>query len=107
MKEKIHSSPFENFIKKENSPPKKVNTPKSQNKFNNNSGINEIVNDDFNNSNNNKELYDNNNKTNNYNSDMYILKRKQNMIDPESIPHPSEFEDYYLNINQENIFSTS
>ena len=107
MKEKIHSSPFEKFKKKENSPPKKVNTPKSQNKFNNNSGINEIVNDDFNNSNNNKELYDNNNKTNNYNSDMYILKRKQNMIDPESIPHPSEFEDYYLNINQENIFSTS
>lgn len=106
MKEKIHSSPFENFEKKEKSPPRKDYNPYTKKNINNFPETNKPPNNNQNLSNIPKEKHINN-KNINKNNDMYILQRKQNMIDPESIPHPSEFEDYYLNNNNDNFFITS
>ena len=107
MKENIHNSPFENISeKKEKSPPKKVDKPFPKKNINNIPGPNKSQNNEENLANNSKENVANN-KNKNINTDMFLLQRKQNMIDPESIPHPSEFEDYYLNNNNENIFTTS
>ncbi len=102
MKEKIHSSPFENFEKKEKSPPRKDYNPYPKKNINNLPETNKPPNNNQNLSNIPKENQINN-KNINKNNDMYILQRKQNMIDPESIPHPSEFEDYYLNNNNDNL----
>ena len=106
MKEKIHSSPFENFEKKEKSPPRKDYNPYTKKNINNFPETNKPPNNNQNLSNIPKEKQINNKNINKTN-DMYILQRKQNMIDPESIPHPSEFEDYYLNNNNDNFFITS
>ena len=106
MKEKIHSSPFENFEKKEKSPPRKDYNPYPKKNINNFPETNKPPNNNQNLSNIPKEKQINNKNINKTN-DMYILQRKQNMIDPESIPHPSEFEDYYLNNNNDNFFITS
>ena len=106
MKEKIHSSPFENFEKKEKSPPRKDYDPYTKKNINNFPETNKPPNNNQNLSNIPKEKQINNKNINKTN-DMYILQRKQNMIDPESIPHPSEFEDYYLNNNNDNFFITS
>ena len=106
MKEKIHSSPFESFSKKEKekTPPKKSN--KDNQEINNQKNIEQNLEKNLNE---NKTIYNNKNKNNSNNNDidMFLLKRKQNMIDPDSIPHPSEFEDYFLNHKSENIFTTS
>ena len=103
MKENIHSSPFENFTKKENSPQNNVQNPYQQNNIINNSLTNKIQNNIQNPPKDNQEQQ----PKKEINNDMYLANRSQNMIDPESIPHPSEFEDYYLNLNNENIFTTS
>ena len=107
MKEKIHNSPFdESFSKKEKSPPKKSN--KDNQEINKSKNFNKNKNNDLNeNKTKNNKNNDSNNKNTNNNTDMFLLKRKQNMIDPDSIPHPSEFEDYFLNHKSENIFTTS
>ena len=111
---KIHNTPFSNPFgnngKKEKTPPKKQNIsyPHPKNyiteKLNNNSNINNETNN-INNNNKEKEK-EKESQQNNNNTNMYLLQRKQNMIDPESIPHPSEFEDYFLNTYSENIFTT-
>ena len=51
------------------------------------------------------------NNSNYYNNDinrnsMYLLQKKDNRIDSNSIPRPSEFEDYFLNFDKKNIFYT-
>ena len=102
MKEKIHSSPFENLQKKENSPPKEDGDLLPKKNINNIPETNSPYNNNQNSPNKPKE-----NQKNKINTDMLLLQRRQNMIDPESIPHPSEFEDYYLNYNNENIFTSS
>ena len=105
MKEKIHSSPFESFSKKEKekTPPKKFN--KDNQEINNQKSNDQNLKKDLNENN---TINNNKNKNiSNNNIDMFLLKRKQNMIDPDSIPHPSEFEDYFLNYKSENIFTTS
>jgi hypothetical protein len=97
----IHTSPFESFKKQDKSPPKKSNHPPPKNSIKDNNNIN----DDANNNNNIKKQSDTNKNNNNtIKNNMYILKKTQNMIDPESIPHPSEFEDYYLNTEKQNIY---
>ena len=97
----IHTSPFESFKKQDKSPPKKSNHPPPKNSIKDNNNIN----DDANNNNNIKKESDTNKNNNNtIKNNMYILKKTQNMIDPESIPHPSEFEDYYLNTEKQNIY---
>ena len=52
------------------------------------------------------------NNSNNYNNEinrknMFLLQKKDNRIDAYSIPRPSEFEDYYQNSDQKNIFYTA
>ena len=44
-----------------------------------------------------KELFEEKSKNENKKENMYLMKRNQNTIDPEAIPHPCEFEDFYLN----------
>ena len=50
----------------------------------------------------------NSNNTSNENKNkMFLLHRQDNRIDAFSLPRPSEFEDYYLNMDKKNIFFTA
>ena len=117
----IHSSPFGNISnkekteKKDKSPPKRNNIPPpkniNKNDLYNKNNINNNQNQEENNTKEEKEIEKQNNKpniiNNQLNTNMYLLQRKQNLIDPESIPHPCEFEDYFYNLESENNFVTA
>ena len=51
--------------------------------------------------------YDNNINNTNNNDKMFLLKKQENRIDANSLPRPSEFEDYYANSDKKSIFYTS
>ena len=105
---RVHNKPFAKINKKENTPPKKKNISNPKNNPNNNIN-NNLNNTEFNNNKNNinnfQELLDNS-KNKIEKENMHIMKRIQNSIDPEVLPHPCEFEDYFLNQNNQNIYET-
>ena len=50
----------------------------------------------------------NNDKNNNNNTNkMFLLQKRENRINSNSLPRPSEFEDYYENLDKKNIFYSS
>ena len=52
-----------------------------------------------------KNTIENNDKeNNNINNRMFLLQKRDNRIDSSSLPRPSEFEDYYQNLDKKNIF---
>ena len=49
----------------------------------------------------------NNDKNNNNTNKMFLLQKRENRINSNSLPRPSEFEDYYENLDKKNIFYSS
>ena len=95
---KVHNTPFakSDNIKKNLPPKKNIHYPKNNNINNNNETNN--INDEL-------ELEEQSKNTNKK-QNMYLMKRIQNSIDPEAIPHPCEFEDFFFNDDNDNIFAT-
>ena len=95
---KVHNTPFAKSDNIEKYPPPQKNIHyRKNNNINNNNETNNI-NDEL-------ELEEQSKNTNKK-QNMYLMKRIQNSIDPEAIPHPCEFEDFFFNDDNENIFAT-
>ena len=102
---RVHNTPFAKIDKKENTPPKMKNIPYPKNNSINNINSN-ANNTELNNNINNIQEIEEQSKNKIEKENMHIMKRIQNSIDPEALPHPCEFEDYFLNQNNQNIYET-